>query len=128
LGGVPFRDNQTIPTVNCLRSFQLTIYVGVAVNAGPEALLDTDWESFAAQIRNLSSRKPLPCHIVVEFDTSAVYNPGETAPGPEMSKSICSKPLRKLVKEQLRILWRDPVITIIDIPGTWWLRQAYLAN
>ena len=105
---------KTIPAINCLQSFHLTIYVGYAVNAGSEALLDADWESLAAQIRNLSSGKPLAFHLVVEFLDTSAYNHRRTAPGPELSKPICSEQLRKLVKERLRILWRDPVITIFQ--------------
>jgi hypothetical protein len=103
---------KTVPATNCLRSFHLTIYVGYAVNAGPEALLDSDWESLAAQIRNLSSGKPLTFHLFVKFLDTSQHNRRNAAPGPAMSEAICSKQLRKLVKERLQILQRDPVITI----------------
>jgi hypothetical protein len=103
---------KTAPAINSLRSFHLTVYVGYAVNAGPDALLDADWESLAAQIRNLSSGKPLTFHLFVKFLDTSTYNRRDTAPGLEMSEATCSKQLRKLVKERLQILVMDPVITI----------------
>ncbi|KIM35650.1 hypothetical protein M413DRAFT_32309 [Hebeloma cylindrosporum] len=58
---------KTVPAINSLRSFQLSVYVGFAVNVGPEGLLDADWKSIAEQIRKIASGKTLSFHILFHF-------------------------------------------------------------
>jgi hypothetical protein len=104
---------KTVPAINSLRSFHLTIYIGFAVDAGPEALrvLDAGWESLAAQIKKLSSGKPLAFHIFINFRDSSEYS---QRPEIKVSESVCANQLRTLVSQGLQILRKDPVITIFN--------------
>ncbi|KIM35653.1 hypothetical protein M413DRAFT_326504 [Hebeloma cylindrosporum] len=102
---------KTVPAVNPLQSFSLSVYVGFATQVGPEGLLDADWESLAAQIRKIASGKPLAFHLLFHFLDNENTSSDERRQERRMKKahSLCANQLHRLVGELSRIL--DPAIT-----------------
>jgi len=103
---------KTVPAVNPLQSFRLSVYVGFAANVGPEDLLDADWEPLAAQIRRIASGKALAFHLIFHFldNENTSRSAKRQDRRMEIAHSLCANQLRRLVGELLRIL--DPAITL----------------
>ncbi|KIM35656.1 hypothetical protein M413DRAFT_32316 [Hebeloma cylindrosporum] len=105
---------KTVPTVNSLQSFRLSVYVGFATEVGPESLLDADWESLATQIQKISSGKALAFHISFHFlDNENISRRRERqAQRMKFAHSLCENQLHRLVKERLGILRKDTIIAL----------------
>ncbi|KIM36981.1 hypothetical protein M413DRAFT_31159 [Hebeloma cylindrosporum] len=103
---------KTVPAVNVLQSFHLSVYVGFAANVGPEGLLDANWKSIAEQIRKIASGKTLAFHILFHFldNENTSTNESRQKRRMEIAHSLCVNQLHRLVGELLRIL--DPPITL----------------
>ncbi|KIM36985.1 hypothetical protein M413DRAFT_31161 [Hebeloma cylindrosporum] len=103
---------KTVPAVNSLRSFRLSVYVGFVTNVGPEDLLDADWESLAAQIPRISSGKALAFQLLFHFldNENTSRRREKQSQRMRMARSLCANQLRRLVGELLRML--DPAVAL----------------
>ncbi|KIM35660.1 hypothetical protein M413DRAFT_32320 [Hebeloma cylindrosporum] len=103
---------KTVPTVNSLQSFSLSVYVGFATEVGPEGLLDADWETLAALIRKIACGKALAFQLLFHFfdceNTSRISEKQNRRM--RMARSLCANQLHRLVGELLRMM--DPAITL----------------